>query len=114
WLFVPDYPWWKFINRPVAGYNEMEELHRRARTADAVAFSLHARRTVKYRSSSVENVVLAGVSHEYYKIRPFDLAGGRYFTQAEMDAGARQVILGHKVAEGLFGDGTDPVGKSVK
>src|SRR3954468_23651004 len=37
WLFVPDYPWWKFINRPIPDYKEMQELQRRCRTTEAVA-----------------------------------------------------------------------------
>lgn len=113
WLFVPDYPWWKFINRPVATYHEMEVLRRRARSAEAVAFSLRSKRTVKYRSSSVERTEVTGISHEYYKIRTFDLSAGRYFTLNEAETGARSAILGHKVAEGLFST-EDPVGKDIK
>src|SRR3954464_13821739 len=44
WLFVPDYPWWKFINRPIPQYKEMQDLQRRCRSAEAVAFRLGARR----------------------------------------------------------------------
>src|SRR5690606_21352808 len=104
WIFEAEYPWWKFINRPVPDYREMEKLRRRSRTTEAVAFRLGARRTLKYRAASVEGAVVGGISHEYHRIKGFDLRDGRYFTQSEVDAGKRLVILGAMVAEGLFGE----------
>src|ERR1041385_1051637 len=29
WMFVSEYPWWKYINRPTPQYNELDELQRR-------------------------------------------------------------------------------------
>src|SRR6187549_2237926 len=29
WLFGGDYPWWKYLNRPLPGYNEMKLLQQR-------------------------------------------------------------------------------------
>lgn len=113
WSFEGDYPWWKFINRPLPNYNEMQELLKRCKTTEAVAFRLGARRTVKYKSNSVQNTVLSGVSHEFYKIKNFDLSAGRYFTQSEAEAGYHLVLLGAKIAEGLFPN-EDPIGKEIK
>jgi putative ABC transport system permease protein len=112
WMFESEYPWWKFINRPVPQYDELAELQKRCRTTEALAFRLGARRTVKYRSSSIQNAVVAGISHDFYKIKNFELSAGRYFTQNETDAGYRVVVIGAKIAEGLFGN-EDPVGKQV-
>jgi putative ABC transport system permease protein len=113
WLFVPEYPWWKFINRPISNYKEMQELQRRCKTTEAVAFRLGARKTLKYRSNSVENAVVGGISHDYYRIKSFDLSGGRYFTLQEVEAGYRLAVLGANIAQGLF-PGEDPVGKTIK
>ncbi len=113
WLFSSDYPWWKFINRPIPEYKEMVQLGRRVKSAEAVAFRLGARRTLKYKSNSVERAVVGGISHDYYKIKAFELVGGRYFTLSEVEAGNRLVILGAEIAEGLFGD-EDPVGRDIK
>src|SRR5476651_1255357 len=38
WTFGPDYPWWKYMNRPVPGYTELEEVRRRTTLAKAVSF----------------------------------------------------------------------------
>jgi putative ABC transport system permease protein len=61
----------------------------------------------------VENAVVGGISHEYYKIKSFDLQAGRYFTLQEVEVGNRLAIVGAKIAEGLF-PGEDPVGKTIK
>ena len=44
WLFTPDYPWWKFINRPLPQYREMQTLEKRCRSAEAVAFAVHSKK----------------------------------------------------------------------
>jgi putative ABC transport system permease protein len=113
WSFEANYPWWKYINRPIPQYHEHEELLKRCRSTEAVAFRLGARRTIKYRSSSVQNAVVGGISHEYYKIKNFDLSAGRYFTRNETEAGYRLAIIGAKIAEGLFSN-EDPLGKQIK
>src|SRR5437868_12984935 len=33
-----DYPWWKFMNRPLPGYKEMSELEHRVNSVEAVAY----------------------------------------------------------------------------
>ena len=77
WSFGSDYPWWKYMNRPVPKYEELEDLLKRAKSTEALAFRMGARKTVKYGSSSIENAVISGISHEYYKIKSFDLTDGR-------------------------------------
>ncbi len=113
WSFGPDYPWWKYMNRPVPQYYELEELQRRCKTTEAIAYRIGARKTIKYRSNSIQNAVVAGISHEFYRIKNFDLSSGRYFTQNETEAGYRLVLIGAKIAEGLFGQ-EDPLGKEIK
>lgn len=113
WTFGPDYPWWKYINRPTPQYYELDEIKRKCKSTDALAYRMGARKTVKYKSNSVQNAVVSGISHEYYKIKNFDLSLGRYFTQTETDAGYRVVLIGAKIAEGLFGT-EDPIGKQIK
>ncbi|MDI1355310.1 MAG: ABC transporter permease [bacterium] len=113
WSFGPDYPWWKYMNRPLPQYEERDELQRRCKTTVAIAYRFGARKTVKYKSNSIQNAVMGGVSYEYYKIKNFDLAQGRYFTQNETDAGYRVALIGAKIAEGLFPN-EDPLGKEIK
>jgi putative ABC transport system permease protein len=113
WSFGPDYPWWKYINRPTPKYFELDELQKRCKTTEAIAYRLGTRKTLKYRSNSIQNAIFAGISHDFYRIKNFDLASGRYFTQNETDAGYHMVVIGDKIAEGLFPN-EDPLGKEIK
>jgi len=113
WSFGPEYPWWKYINRPTPQYYELDELQKRCKTTEAIAYRLGARKTLKYRSNSISNAVVAGISHDFYKIKSFDLSAGRYFTQNETDAGYRMALIGAEIAKGLYGE-EDPIGKQIK
>ena len=84
WTFGPEYPWWKYWQRPVATYKEMEELKHRIMSADAMIFTASIfSKTVKYGSSSVENIAISAVSHDFDKLKSFELSEGRYFTEQE-------------------------------
>jgi putative ABC transport system permease protein len=113
WSFGPDYPWWKYINRPTPQYHELDEIAKRSKTTEALAYRLGGRRSIKYKSNVVENAVVAGVSYDYYKIKTFDLDAGRYFTKNETDAGYRVAIIGSEIAKGLFPN-EDALGKEIK
>ena len=113
WLFGPDYPWWKYINRPTPQYYELDELQKRCKSTEALAYRLGARKTIKYGSSSVQNAIVGGISQDYYKIKSFELDEGRYFTQNETDGGYHVAVIGAEIAKGLFPN-EDPIGKKIK
>ncbi len=113
WDFGPDYPWWKYINRPVPQYNELDEIEKRCKSTEALAYRMGKRRTIKYKSNSIQNAIVAGISHDFYKIKNFELTAGRYFTQNETEAGYHLALIGASIAEGLFPN-EDPVGKEIK
>lgn len=108
-----EYPWWKYMNRPKPQYYELAEIQKRAKTIEAAAFRMAARKTVKYKSNSVQNTVVAGISYDADKIKSFELSEGRYFTRNETDAGYRVAILGADIANGLFPD-ENALGKEIK
>ncbi len=54
-----------------------------------------------------------GVSPEYLSIRRWVIENGAGFTQQDVDVAANVAVLGHTVAEQLFGD-EDPVGKTIR
>jgi putative ABC transport system permease protein len=67
---------------------------------------------VQYGNQNTATAVTA-TEPSYCDIRSFHVARGRFFTQAEMDSYARVCVLGDTVVENLFGEGADPIGKSV-
>ena len=109
WPWVPEggdeYPWWKYMNRPLPGYKEMAELQKKSDQDDAVAYVASiGGQTIKYASSAVENSEMLCVSHQYEQIKTFDLTEGRYFSEHESVSGPPIALIGADVASALFGN----------
>jgi putative ABC transport system permease protein len=113
WSFGADYPWWKYMKRPVPKYREMEDLERRCNGAEAMAFTINLSKTVKYESRSISDVQILAVSEDYDKVRTVNVVDGRYITQDESAAGRAVAIIGATVAEDLF-PGINPLDKEIK
>ncbi len=113
WTFGPDYPWWKYMNRPVPDYNEMNYILEKCDGAQAAAFSVNAQITLRYKNNSIENVTVVCASHQYDKVKNFEIAEGRYFTEIESASGRPVAILGDVLAKALFPN-QNPLGQTVK
>lgn len=113
WVFDPDAPWWKYMSRPKPQVSELAEVQRRTRNAEASAFVVTGRKTIQYRSSQVEGVEVLAVSHDYDKVRTFELSSGRYFTEAESMGGRNVCIIGDRIAESFFPN-QSALGKDIK
>ncbi len=59
------------------------------------------------------STVVNGTTPSYLAIRDWPVADGQLFTEQDVRAAARVVLLGQTVANNLFG-GIDPVGKTVR
>jgi putative ABC transport system permease protein len=57
---------------------------------------------------------IIGTSPEYFDVRSYTMASGSAWTQADVDAGSKVVILGQTVVERLFGKTANPVGQTVR
>ncbi len=57
---------------------------------------------------------VTGTTPEYFEIRNWPMAVGEGFTQADVDAGAKVVILGQTVVEKLYGASANPVGQLLR
>ena len=60
------------------------------------------------------NSTVIGVSPEYAMVRNISVADGSFITEANMRSLGRVAVLGPTVAQDLFGEGNDPVGKTVR
>lgn len=117
WPWMPEdgeeYTWWKYLNRPVPGYKESQELAKRMNTAEAIAYVTPiGGQTAKFMNNSVENITVMAVSQDYEKIKSMELTGGRYFTESESNSGKPIVLLGADIASALFPAG-DAIGKQI-
>jgi putative ABC transport system permease protein len=103
WTFGPDYKWWKYINRPNPKLSELKTVSEKATLSDASALVVTLGNvTVKYESNSATNINVLGVSHEYDRIRSFNMLEGRYFTDNESRNGLPVAVIGYTIAETLF------------
>ncbi len=113
WEFGEQYPWWKYLNRPVTKLKELEQIKKKCTKAEALTFTITAKRTVQYGNNSAEDITIWAASHDFDKIRNFEIENGRYFSVFESHSGNAKVIIGKDLADGLFGK-LNPVGKEIK
>jgi len=113
WAFGSDYPWWKYLNRPIPKLNEMNEIMKRSQTAGYSAFMISANKTLKHNNKSIENIEVSCVSNDYDKVMNLDFEDGRYFTSLESASGKNVVIIGWEIYKNLY-DNTNPIGRSIK
>lgn len=113
WTFGPDYPWWKYMNRPLPAYKELGYVTENCSGAQAAAFMVSASTTVKYRSSSIENVNVICASYQYDKVKSFEIAEGRYFTEIESTSGRPVCVIGDVLSQALFPN-QSPIGQTIK
>jgi putative ABC transport system permease protein len=105
-----EYKWWQYYQRPEPDYYEMEKLQERLSTVQELAYAFGVNQTLKFGLNSVERVNVMCVSHDYNEIWKFNIVKGRYFSEMESRKGSAIAILGHDVAEGLYGN-ADPIGR---
>jgi putative ABC transport system permease protein len=114
WVGEENFPWWKYMQRPVAKLRDYEQVRRRSQTAKAISYDISIdNRTVKYGSNTVDGAQIGAVSFEHDKVINFDFKDGRYFTEIEARTGAPITLIGYDIAENLFPSG-DAVGKQIK
>jgi putative ABC transport system permease protein len=57
---------------------------------------------------------VTGTTGDYFQIRNWPVTRGDIFTQSDVDAGAKVVVLGQTVVDRLFGSSVDPVGQALR
>ncbi|MDQ6844859.1 MAG: ABC transporter permease, partial [Bacteroidota bacterium] len=116
WNYVggPDYPWWKYINRPVPKFSEVAFIKERSQLATNVAFFIRTQGNVQYDNFALQGVDLYGVSEEENDIQPVTVEYGRYISGNEFQSGSPVVVMGYDNAENLFGSPSLAVGKEIK
>ncbi len=55
-----------------------------------------------------------GTSTEYFDIRSWPPAEGSVFSQSDIEGGTKVIVLGRSVADKLFGQGSSPIGQSIR
>lgn len=113
WGGGSDYPWWKYMNRPVTRFREMAPVQQKTTLAESVAYSYFNASPVEYNDVSLASVNWFGITEEFDKIQPVEIGWGRYINANDFEFGNSNAVMGHNVSEQLFGRAELGVGKTV-
>src|SRR5664279_1566217 len=118
WPWTPpegesEYPWWKYLNRPVPTMQENDEIIRRSRNVENSVYFFGFNRTVQFEGSKAENTQILATTYDLINTWSLEIENGRYFTESESNSGASLAILGSEIATKLF-EKVNPIGKMIK
>ncbi len=109
----PDYPWWKYIKRPVPKYEQLEEIMIRTPSAKHAAFKINREDDAQFEDNTLKNVLLYGLSNDFNQIQSVDIRLGRYISATEFHQGSNAFVIGNEVAEQLFLSAERALGKMI-
>jgi len=115
WVYAggPDYPWWKYVNRPSPKYEEINQIKERTASAKYAAFRIMVQDQVDYKGSTLSNVNYYGITEDFDGIQPLEISFGRYLLESEFERGANVIVIGNDIAEKIFGNAELAVDKEV-
>ena len=79
---------------------------------EAVVVEQSSTETVKAGNVTLDGVTIVGSTADFPSVRDMEIDEGRYFTQQEVDRTQKITVLGHTLAQELFGD-ADPIGQTI-
>lgn len=110
-----DIPQWKWQQFPDVTYDEYQYLERYTPNLQYAAFAMSVpSETVKYEDNQVDMVSLIPVTDSYYNIEALKLDEGRFFNASESNSGSLVVVLGYEIANKLFKNPQNALGKKVR
>lgn len=113
--FAPsDIPRWKREQFPDVKYDEYQYLKSSVQGAEYMAYQVWTGgQTARYEKESVSNLNVVPVSYELAEIQRMKIAKGRFYNESESNSGTAVIVVGHDVAESLFGS-QNPLEKKIR
>jgi putative ABC transport system permease protein len=113
WIFENSYPWYRYVNRPVASPNDFRFLEKNLQNAEAVAlYASKGDRTIKHGNNAIDGINVMGITYNFNLINDIRLAQGRYFIPKEAEMNSNSAIIGDEMAKSLFPN-QNPIGKTI-
>jgi putative ABC transport system permease protein len=100
-------------NSMVLKMSDVETLRNESVYLSEISPQVSAAGQVIYGNQNTQTTIY-GVSEEYLTIRKLKINTGRIFNSNELRSMSKVCILGQTVVENLFGEGSDPVGLSIR
>lgn len=113
--FAPSsVPQWQRLSFPQVTYQEFEFLKRELPNTEAVVYELFGLNSaVKYGGKTIPSMSVQATSAGVEQISDIRMGKGRFYNDAEANAGTAVTILGYEAAEQLFGE-EDPLDKEIR
>ena len=113
--FAPSsVPQWQRLSFPQVTYQEYEFLKRELPNTEAVVYELFGLNSaVKYGGKTIPSMSVQATSAGVEQISDIRMGKGRFYNDAEANAGTAVTILGYGAAEQLFGE-EDPLDKEIR
>jgi len=108
-----EYPWWKYVNRPSPKLIEMRLIKEKMSAKINAVFSFTTQSFIQFDNDKLDGINYHGITDEFDKIQPIEIAYGRYLNQMDFDYGTPNIVIGYDNAEMLFGKPEKAVGKEV-
>ena len=107
-------PRWQRDHFPQVEYPDFDFVKKNVPDIAAAAFVIFpTNETMKYEGETISNVQVTPCSHEIYDVVEFKIGQGRFYTESESVSGAPVIVIGHSIAENLFGS-LNPIGKEIR
>lgn len=113
--FAPSsVPQWQRLSFPQVTYQEYEFLKRELPNTEAVVYELFGLNSaVKYGGKTIPSMSVQATSAGVEQISDIRMGKGRFYNDAEANAGTAVTILGYEAAEQLFVE-EDPLDKEIR
>jgi putative ABC transport system permease protein len=102
-----------FGSMPTLTWDDLAAIRTEVSTVKAAAPSLRSNQSLVSEELNWTTSV-TGTTPEYFEIRNWQVEYGHGFTQVDVDAGAKVVLLGQTVVERLFGRSANPIGQTIR
>ncbi len=109
----PNQPFWKFMARPTAKYEEAEMVKQRAVLLDDISFLMQTGGSISHKDDLLQSVSVYGIVEAQMTIQPLGFDRGRFFSASEFYNGTNVCLLGFTNAEQLFGNSDRALGKQI-
>jgi len=108
-----EYPWWKYVNRPSPKLMEMKLIKEKINAKISAVYSFTTQSFIQFNNDKLDGINYHGITDEFEKIQPIEIAYGRYLNQMDFDLGTPNIVIGYENAEMLFRKAEKAVGKEV-
>ena len=110
--WVARQEWFKQLHRKNITMKEVNAVKKQATFVNAVAPTVHARRTVKYESEKLTSVLITGTTEGYSITSNAYPEFGRPLSNLDVDHRRNVCVIGYEIAERLFKN-VNPLGRKI-